>query len=130
MTPTLTATSPQGKKRKQNARETSSLRKYLKVTIRQKKQSITLIPPPSDDRERDEIAEATLLSLTLHKTALAAEAQENVAKAQEKLEEEEIKKMVEGKEDEESYASEFVDSMLNDDVDNSGTKIEPESHKE
>ncbi|GJY19745.1 hypothetical protein Tco_0391236, partial [Tanacetum coccineum] len=74
-TPTLTAASPQRKKRKQSAGETSSPRKSLKVTqYIQKKQSTTLIQPPSDDRERDEIAEATLLSLTLHKTALAAEA--------------------------------------------------------
>ncbi|GJY05943.1 hypothetical protein Tco_0371883 [Tanacetum coccineum] len=70
-----------------------------------------------DDRERDEIVEATLLSLTLHKTALAAKAQENVGKVQEKLIEEEIEKMVEGEEDKESYASEFVDSMLNDNKD-------------
>ncbi|GKA60981.1 copia protein [Tanacetum coccineum] len=55
-------------------------------------QSTTPIPPPSDDRERDEIAKETLLK-------------------------EEIEKMVKGEEDEESYASEFVDSMLNDDVD-------------
>ncbi|GJW84915.1 hypothetical protein Tco_0158060 [Tanacetum coccineum] len=95
-TPTFTATSPQGKKKK----------------------------------ERDEIAEATILILTLHKTALAAEEQENVSKVQEKLVEEEIEKMVEGEEDEESYASTFADSMLNDDVDDSGTKIEPGSHKE
>ncbi|GKD56922.1 hypothetical protein Tco_1290309, partial [Tanacetum coccineum] len=54
----------------------------------------TSIPPPSDDRERDEIAEATLLK-------------------------EEIEKMVEGEKDEESYASEFADSILNDDVDDS-----------
>ncbi|GKD05365.1 hypothetical protein Tco_1180339, partial [Tanacetum coccineum] len=60
----------------------------------------------------------------------AAEAQENIAKVQEKLDEEEIEKMVEGDKDEESYASEFADSMINDDVDDSGTKIEPESHKE
>ncbi|GJU54071.1 hypothetical protein Tco_1227785, partial [Tanacetum coccineum] len=60
----------------------------------------------------------------------AAEAQENVAKVQEKLVEEEIKKMVEGEEDEESYASEFADSMLNDDVDDFGTRIEPASYKE
>ncbi|GKG31846.1 hypothetical protein Tco_0426796, partial [Tanacetum coccineum] len=33
-------------------------------------------------------------------------------------------------EDEESYASEFVDSILNDDVDDSGTRLEPGSHKE
>ncbi|GJW36186.1 hypothetical protein Tco_0144678 [Tanacetum coccineum] len=68
-------------------------------------------------KERDEIAEATLLSLALHKTAIAAEAEENVAKVQEKLAEEEIEKMVEGDEDEESYASEFADSMINDDDD-------------
>ncbi|GJS30566.1 hypothetical protein Tco_0491186 [Tanacetum coccineum] len=46
----------------------------------------------------------------------------------EKLEEEEIEMMVEGEEDEESYASEFDDSMFNDD--DSGTRIEPRSHKE
>ncbi|GJU20210.1 hypothetical protein Tco_1153552 [Tanacetum coccineum] len=114
-TPTLTTASPQGKKRKQSARKTSSLRKSLKVTTRQKKQSTPLIPPPSDDRVTDDIAEATLLSLTLHKTTLAAKAQENVAKVKEKLAEEEIEKMVEGEEDEESYVSEFANSMLNDD---------------
>ncbi|GKD20874.1 hypothetical protein Tco_1222577 [Tanacetum coccineum] len=42
----------------------------------------------------------------------------------------EIEKMVEGDEDEESYASEFVDLVLNDDVDDSGTKIEPGRYKE
>nr|GFA79367.1 hypothetical protein [Tanacetum cinerariifolium] len=83
-----------------------------------------------NSRERDEVAEAAILSLTLHKTALAAESQENSAKVKEKLDEEEIEKMVEGGKDEESYASEFVDSLINDDVDDFGTKIEPESHKE
>ncbi|GJU36780.1 hypothetical protein Tco_1185134 [Tanacetum coccineum] len=72
----------QKKKRKQVAGETSSPRKSFKVAIKQKKPSITLIPPPSDDRERDEIAEETLQSLTMHKTALAAKAQENVAKTE------------------------------------------------
>ncbi|GKA62394.1 hypothetical protein Tco_0761913 [Tanacetum coccineum] len=112
-----------GKKRKQSSGETSSPRKSLKVTIKQKVKT-TSIPPPSDDRERDEIAKATLLSLTLHKTTLATEAQENVAKVQEKLVEEEIEKMVEGEEAEESYASEFADSMLNDDVDDSDDDVE------
>ncbi|GJS11855.1 hypothetical protein Tco_0368651 [Tanacetum coccineum] len=111
-TPTLTTASPQGKKRKK------------------KKQTTTPIPPPGDDRERDEMVEATLLSFTLYKTALAAEAQENIAKVHEKLDEEEIENMVEGEEDEESYASTFADYMLNDDVDDSGTRIEPGSHKE
>nr|GEW64847.1 ribonuclease H-like domain-containing protein [Tanacetum cinerariifolium] len=128
-TPTLT-TSPQMKKRKQSAKESSSPRQSYKITVKRKKPSTTPIPPPSDDRERHEIAKATFLSLTLHKTALAAEAQENIAKVQEKLAEEEIEKMVEGDEDEESYASEFADLVLNDDVDNSGTRLEPGSHKE
>ncbi|GJX86635.1 hypothetical protein Tco_0337409 [Tanacetum coccineum] len=65
-TPTVTI-SPQGKKRKQIFRESSSPRQSYKLTIPKKKQRTTPIPPPSDDRERDEIAEATLLSLTLHK---------------------------------------------------------------
>ncbi|GKE27006.1 hypothetical protein Tco_1442390 [Tanacetum coccineum] len=101
------------KKRKQVVGETISPIKSLKVTIKKKKPGTTPIPPPSDDRERDEIVEATLLSLTMHKTALAAEAQENVVKVQEKLEE--IENMVEGKKDEKSYASEFADLVFNDD---------------
>ncbi|GJY94102.1 hypothetical protein Tco_0510463 [Tanacetum coccineum] len=76
-----------------------------KLTIKRKKPSTTLIPPPSDDRERerDEIV---------------------------KLAEEEIEKLVKGDEDEESYASEFVDLVLNDNVDDSGSRLKPESHKE
>ncbi|GKA75442.1 hypothetical protein Tco_0781820 [Tanacetum coccineum] len=66
----------------------------------------------------------------MNKTALPAEAQKNVAKVQKKLAKKEIEKMVEGEEDEESYASEFADSMLNDDADDSGTRLEPRSHKE
>ncbi|GKD11274.1 hypothetical protein Tco_1190959 [Tanacetum coccineum] len=130
MTPIVSTASPQGKKRKQTAGESSSPRKSHKITIKKKKQSTIPIQPLGDDRERDEVDEATILSLTLHKTALASEAQENIAKVQEKLDEEEIEKIVEGEGDAESYASEFADSMINDDVDDSGTKIEPGSHKE
>ncbi|GJV79091.1 hypothetical protein Tco_1514961 [Tanacetum coccineum] len=129
-TPTVSTASPQGKKRKQIVGESSSPRKSQKVTIMKKKQSTTPIPPPGDDRERDEVAEATILSLTLHKTTLAAEAQENIAKVQEKLDEEEIEKMVEGDEDEESYASVFVDSMINDDVVDDSDKNDEEIEKE
>ncbi|GJU44216.1 hypothetical protein Tco_1201482 [Tanacetum coccineum] len=74
MTPTLTAASPQEKKRKQSDGETSSPRKSLKVTIKQKQ-------------------------------------------------------VVEDEKDEESYASKFSASML-DDVDVSGNRLEPWSHKE
>nr|GEV70063.1 hypothetical protein [Tanacetum cinerariifolium] len=121
---------PLGKKRKQIVRVSSSPRKSHKITIRKKKQSTTLIPLPCYDRERDEVAEATILSLTLHKTALPTEAQENSAKVQEKINDEEIEKMVEGDEDKESYASEFANSMIKDGVDNFGTRLEPVSHKE
>ncbi|GJR36798.1 hypothetical protein Tco_1212482 [Tanacetum coccineum] len=128
----------------------------------------TSIPPPSDDKERDDIAEATLLSLTMHKTALSAEAQENVAKVQEKLMEEDIKKMpeshkanpevfddddvddnvdkekknddVEEKKDDMNddnddhvdhtlVRGEVSDSVFQDDNDDSGNRLEPESHK-
>ncbi|GJW42401.1 hypothetical protein Tco_0071200, partial [Tanacetum coccineum] len=98
MSPTLTASPQKKKKRKQISKETSSQRKSLKVTIKQKQAKNTPIPPPSDNKERDEIAEASLISLALHKTAI--------------------------------YASEFVDSMLNDDKDDFRTRIEPGSHKE
>ncbi|GJU17136.1 hypothetical protein Tco_1145102 [Tanacetum coccineum] len=114
------------KKRKQTARESSSRR----ITIKRKKQSTPSIPPPRDDQERDAIVEATLLSLTLHKTALLAEAQENIAKVQEKLDEEEIDKLVDGDEDDKSSASAFADSVLNDDGDDTRSKLEPMSHKE
>ncbi|GJU22377.1 hypothetical protein Tco_1155719 [Tanacetum coccineum] len=127
--PTISANPLEMKKRKQTAGESSSPRRILK----KKKQPTPSIPPPRDDKERDAIAEATLLSLTLYKTALQAEAQENIAKVQEKLDKEEIDKMVEGNTDEESYASVFVDYLLNDkgaDVDDTGSKIEHESQKE
>ncbi|GJS74150.1 hypothetical protein Tco_0706991, partial [Tanacetum coccineum] len=86
-TPTPTAISSDvfqnKRKRKQIAGETSLPKPSLKIRVKQFKSSDTPIPPPSDDRERDE----------------------------------------------ESYASEFVDSVFHDD-DDSGNRIEPGSHKE
>ncbi|GKB61026.1 hypothetical protein Tco_0917212 [Tanacetum coccineum] len=131
-TPTLTAIVGdvvQKKKRKQVAGETILQRKSLKVIITQKKPSTTPIPPPSDDIERDEIAEATQLSLALHKIAKIAEDQENVEIDQKKLMKEDIEKIVDG-DDEESYASEFADSVFQDNDDDSNNIIESGSHKE
>nr|GEU76166.1 hypothetical protein [Tanacetum cinerariifolium] len=65
----------------------------------------------------------------LHKTTLEAKAKENIAKVQEKIDEEEIEKMVEGKEDEESYASAFADSASNDDVDDTGRRCKDYERK-
>ncbi|GJV43098.1 hypothetical protein Tco_1427634 [Tanacetum coccineum] len=125
-TPTVSASPQESKKRKQTARESSSRR----IIIKKKKQNTPSIPPPGDDRERDDMAEATILSLTLHKTSLDAEAKENIAKVQEMFKQEEIDKLVDGDEDEESYASAFADSMINNDDDDIGSKLEPGSHKE
>ncbi|GJU36155.1 hypothetical protein Tco_1184509 [Tanacetum coccineum] len=56
--PTVSANPLETKKRKQTAGESSSPRRILK----KKKQPTPFISPPGDDRERDEIAEATLLN--------------------------------------------------------------------
>ncbi|GKE08318.1 hypothetical protein Tco_1411869, partial [Tanacetum coccineum] len=104
--------------------ETSLPRLSLKVRFRQQPPSI---PLPSYDRERDKIHEATLLSLTMHKTAKAAEEQKNVAIVQEKILEEDIEKMVDGDDDYE--ATEFDGSKYLNDEEDFGTRLEPERHK-
>nr|GEY52514.1 hypothetical protein [Tanacetum cinerariifolium]GEY67369.1 hypothetical protein [Tanacetum cinerariifolium] len=94
--------------------EISSPRKSLKIRVKQQKTIFTPIPPSCDDRERDDIIEATLPSLALHKTTKIAEEQENVDAVKEKLLEEDIEKSVEG-EDERSCAIESANSVfLND----------------
>nr|GEX90059.1 hypothetical protein [Tanacetum cinerariifolium] len=85
------------------------------------KPSTTTSLPPSDDRERDEIHEATQLSIALDKTTKAYKEQQNVAEVEERLLEEDIEKLVKG--DEESTAI-----LLSDE--DSGDRLEPGSHKE
>ncbi|GKF39760.1 hypothetical protein Tco_0119821 [Tanacetum coccineum] len=126
-TPNRTDVVQKKQKGKQVAGETSSSRKSLKITIKQQKPISTAPPPTSDDQERDDIHEATLLSLALHKPAKIAEEQESMAAIKEKILEEDMEKIIEG-EDEESYASKFADSVFLDKED-SGTRIEPGSHK-
>nr|GEV41153.1 hypothetical protein [Tanacetum cinerariifolium] len=118
-------------------KETDDFKEYETVFMKfkenhyqKKKQSTPSIPPPGDDTEIDEMAEATILSLTLHKTALDTEAKESIAKVQEMLKHEEIDNLGDGNEDEESYVSAFADSMINNDDDGTGSKLEPKSHKE
>ncbi|GJW74285.1 hypothetical protein Tco_0133655 [Tanacetum coccineum] len=62
-----------GKKRNQTPGESCSPRKSHKITMRKKKQSTTPIPTPSDDRERDEVAEATILITTAKRLRLLKE---------------------------------------------------------
>ncbi|GJU40482.1 hypothetical protein Tco_1193439 [Tanacetum coccineum] len=100
--PTVFASPQESKKRKQSAKESSSRR----IIIKKKKQSTPSILPPEDDRERDEMAEATILKQV------------------------EIDKLVDGDEDEESYASAFADTVFNDNDDDTGSKLEPGSNKE
>ncbi|GJT30604.1 hypothetical protein Tco_0910879 [Tanacetum coccineum] len=115
-------------------RETDDFKKYetvsKRIIIKKKKPSTPSIPPPRDDRERDKMAEATILSLTLHKTTLDAKAKENIAKVQEMLAHEEIDKLVDGDKDEESSTSAFANTVLNDTDDDTGSKLEPGSYKE
>ncbi|GKG23933.1 hypothetical protein Tco_0391969, partial [Tanacetum coccineum] len=73
-----------------------------------KSTSITPLPL-SDDRERDEIHEATQLSLTLDKTTKAYEEQPHVAAVEEKLLEEDIEKLVDGEDD--LDGTKFADMM-------------------
>ncbi|GKC84846.1 hypothetical protein Tco_1140563, partial [Tanacetum coccineum] len=80
----------QKKKGKCAAGETRSPIPSLKIRVRQQKPISLTIPPPSDDRERDDITEATLLSLALHKTTKITEKQENVAAVEKKILEEDV----------------------------------------
>ncbi|GJS77379.1 hypothetical protein Tco_0727260 [Tanacetum coccineum] len=117
------------KKGERVAGETSSPRSSLKVQIRQQSSfTTTSIPPLSDDRERDEIHEATLSSLTMHKTAKVAKEQENVAIVQEKLLEEDINKMVD--KDDDFDATKFDDSIYLNDEEDTSDRIELVSHKD
>ncbi|GJS59956.1 hypothetical protein Tco_0654740 [Tanacetum coccineum] len=96
--PTVSANPLETKKRKQTAGESSLARRIIK----KKKQPTPSIPPLRDDRERDAIAKATLLSLALHKTALIVEAQQNIAKVDNEIEKEkEVKRDKKEKENEE-----------------------------
>nr|GEV77269.1 uncharacterized mitochondrial protein AtMg00810-like [Tanacetum cinerariifolium] len=61
---TVSANPQEMKKRKQTAGESSSPRRIIK----KKKQTTPSILPPRDDRERDEIAKATLLSANVDNT--------------------------------------------------------------
>ncbi|GKD23043.1 hypothetical protein Tco_1224746, partial [Tanacetum coccineum] len=99
--------------------ETSSPKPSLKVRFRQQPPSI---PPPSYDKERDEIHEATLLSLTMHKTTKATEDQENVAIVLERILEEDIEKMVD--DDDDSEATEFDGSEYFNDEEDSEKKYD------
>ncbi|GKD61056.1 hypothetical protein Tco_1298565 [Tanacetum coccineum] len=67
------------RKGKQAVKESSSPKKSLKIKIRQLKPTSTTHLPPSDDQERDDLIEATQLSLALDKTAKVYKEQQNVA---------------------------------------------------
>ncbi|GKF19552.1 hypothetical protein Tco_0068190 [Tanacetum coccineum] len=93
--------------------------------------SPTISASPQERKKRKQtIGESSSIRITIKKKKPIAEAEENIAKVQEKLDQEEIDKMLDGDEDEEYYASAFIDSVFNDDDDDTGSKIEPESHKE
>ncbi|GKE28053.1 hypothetical protein Tco_1443437 [Tanacetum coccineum] len=69
MTPNPAKVQTRKRKGKQVARESSSPKPSLKLSIKQHKPTFTTPLPPNDDQERDDIIEATQLSLALDKTA-------------------------------------------------------------
>ncbi|GKD26232.1 hypothetical protein Tco_1232446 [Tanacetum coccineum] len=128
-TPHLVDDVVQKKKRKRTAGETSSPKPSFNIRVMQQKPISTTIPPPSDDHERDDIAKATLLSFALNKTAKIVEEQENIGRVKEKILEEDVEKIVEG-DDEESYASEFADSVFLDEEDTDEKKDDDDADDE
>ncbi|GJR15963.1 hypothetical protein Tco_0798615 [Tanacetum coccineum] len=115
------------RKGKQVAGESSSPKPSLNIRIKQQKSTSTTPLPPSDDEERDDIIEVTQLSLALDKTAKVYEEQRNMAAVEQNTLEEDVEKIVEG--EEEYDGTEFADMVLLSDED-SGGRLEPESHKE
>nr|GFA69161.1 hypothetical protein [Tanacetum cinerariifolium] len=93
----------------------------------QKKFIPTAPLPPSDDRERDGIHEATQISLVEAKTAKEFEVKQNIAVVEQKILVQDVEKLVEGAD--ESSGSEFIDSMLVS-VDGTCNRIEPKCHKD
>ncbi|GKE84632.1 hypothetical protein Tco_1558374 [Tanacetum coccineum] len=83
--------------------------------------------PPSDDQERDDIIEATQLSLTFDKIAKVYEEQQNVVAVEKQMFEEDVENLVEG--EEEFDGTEFAEMVLLSDED-FGDRLEPRSHKE
>nr|GEU31952.1 retrovirus-related Pol polyprotein from transposon TNT 1-94 [Tanacetum cinerariifolium] len=75
-------------------RDTQEYKHYV-VEYGMQKPISTPIPPLSDDQEHDDIHEATLLSLFLHKTAKIAEEQENMVAVEKKILEEDVDKLIE-----------------------------------
>ncbi|GJY36985.1 hypothetical protein Tco_0422363 [Tanacetum coccineum] len=103
----------------------------MMLCLRRRKENVLLERQVHSDhlsRERDEIHEANLLSLTMHKTAKAIEERENMAIVQEKLMGDDINKIVDG--DDDSEATKFDDFVYLNDEEDSGDRLEPRSHKD
>ncbi|GJT67663.1 hypothetical protein Tco_1019143 [Tanacetum coccineum] len=110
-----------------NVREVMFTQDISKDKDQEKESTPTTPLPPSDDQEKDDIIEATQLSLALDKIAKVYEEQQNMAAIENKNLEEGVEKLVEG--GDEFDGDEFADTVLLSDGDSSD-RIEPRSHKE
>nr|GFB97805.1 hypothetical protein [Tanacetum cinerariifolium] len=95
--------------------------------VSEKKEGERVTRETRSPRSSLKIHEATLLSLTMHKTAKVAEEQENMAIVQEKLLED-INKMLD--EDDDSDATKFDDPIYLNEEEDIGDRIELVSHKD
>ncbi|GJV12540.1 hypothetical protein Tco_1354081 [Tanacetum coccineum] len=114
-------------KGKQIGGELSTPKKSLKITIKQRQPDPSAPIPTVSDIERDQLIEATQLSLAEAKIAKEYEAQQNVALVESSILAEDFKKIVEG--DDVSDDDIFGDSMILSQEDFS-TWLELRSHKE
>ncbi|GJZ18963.1 hypothetical protein Tco_0555553 [Tanacetum coccineum] len=115
------------RKGKQAAGESSSPKPSLKIRIKQQKPTSITPLPPSDDQERDDIIEATQLSLALDKITKVYEEQQNMATVEKKMLDEDVEKLVDG--EEEYDGIDCVDTVILSDED-ALDRLELGSHKE
>ncbi|GJZ34964.1 hypothetical protein Tco_0580781 [Tanacetum coccineum] len=102
------------KKGKQIAGESSTPKPSLKIRIK-RKSTLAAPIPPIDDAKRDDLIEATQLSLAKSKTAKEYESQQNVSLVDDIILKENVEKLVKG--DKESDGDDFVDTMILSDED-------------
>ncbi|GKE20509.1 hypothetical protein Tco_1432021 [Tanacetum coccineum] len=96
-------------------RETDDFKEYETVFMKSPRTPTVSASPQETKKRKQDVGESSSRRITIKRK---------------KQNEEEIDKLVDGDDDDESSASAFADSVLNDDGDDTGSKLEPGSCKE